>query len=80
MLSSLAPFVAPGGRLVYSTCSLEPEETTEVLAAWQSQEERFVPDDLPGWTAPFAAGQGVAVARPEVHGGDGFFVAVFRRG
>ncbi len=36
LASAAAAFVKPGGRLVYSTCSLEPEENGEV-ARWLSQ-------------------------------------------
>jgi len=32
ILNRAADFLAPGGRLVYSTCSLEPEENEEVVA------------------------------------------------
>jgi 16S rRNA (cytosine967-C5)-methyltransferase len=31
LLNQAAPLLRPGGRLVYSTCSLEPEENTEVV-------------------------------------------------
>ena len=31
LLNPAAPLLRPGGRLVYSTCSLEPEENTEVV-------------------------------------------------
>jgi 16S rRNA (cytosine967-C5)-methyltransferase len=34
LLSAAARFVAPGGRLVYSTCSLESEENEEVVEAF----------------------------------------------
>jgi len=34
LLTNAARFVAPGGTLVYSTCSLEAEENSEMLAAW----------------------------------------------
>jgi len=34
ILSDSAPLVAPGGRIVYSTCCIEPEETTELIASW----------------------------------------------
>ncbi len=34
LLACCARFLKPGGRLVYSTCSLEPEEGEETVAAW----------------------------------------------
>ncbi|MCG6871640.1 MAG: 16S rRNA (cytosine(967)-C(5))-methyltransferase RsmB [Gammaproteobacteria bacterium] len=34
LLDSLWPLLAPGGRLLYVTCSLLPEENTEVIAAF----------------------------------------------
>lgn len=34
LLEAAARFVAPGGNLVYSTCSLEPEENSGVVAAF----------------------------------------------
>jgi 16S rRNA (cytosine967-C5)-methyltransferase len=34
MLNNAATLLRPGGRLVYSTCSLEPEEGTELVRAW----------------------------------------------
>lgn len=34
ILRAVAPLLRPGGSLVYSTCSLEPEENDEVVAAF----------------------------------------------
>ncbi|HOW98394.1 MAG TPA: 16S rRNA (cytosine(967)-C(5))-methyltransferase RsmB [Kiritimatiellia bacterium] len=34
LLNALAGVVAPGGRIVYSTCSLEPEENEEQVRSW----------------------------------------------
>jgi 16S rRNA (cytosine967-C5)-methyltransferase len=34
LLEAAARLVAPGGRLVYSTCSIDPEENDEVVAAF----------------------------------------------
>jgi 16S rRNA (cytosine967-C5)-methyltransferase len=43
LLDAAARFVAPGGRLVYSTCSLESEENEEVVQAFlQGVRGRFM--------------------------------------
>ena len=41
ILDAAAPFVAPGGRLVYSTCSNEPEENGEQVAEFLARHADF---------------------------------------
>lgn len=41
LLVKVAPLVKPGGLLVYSTCSLEPEENDTVVEEFLRQETRF---------------------------------------
>ena len=41
ILDAAAAYVAPGGRLVYSTCSNEPEENGEQVAAFLARHEDF---------------------------------------
>jgi 16S rRNA (cytosine967-C5)-methyltransferase len=41
ILDAAAAHVAPGGRLVYSTCSNEPEENSEQVAAFLARHEDF---------------------------------------
>jgi 16S rRNA (cytosine967-C5)-methyltransferase len=41
LLSNAANAVRPGGSLVYSTCSLEPEENQELVDAWCSDHPNF---------------------------------------
>jgi 16S rRNA (cytosine967-C5)-methyltransferase len=41
ILKKIAPFLRPGGSLVYSTCSLEPEENETVVAEFLSEEKDF---------------------------------------
>lgn len=83
ILNSAARCVAPGGRLVYATCSLLAEEN-------EVQAERFLashPDFERLDAAEILAGrcdnlklEGPYVQlRPDVHGTDGFFAAVFER-
>lgn len=38
LLDAGAGLVRPGGRLVYSTCSIEPEETGALVSAWLKQQ------------------------------------------
>jgi 16S rRNA (cytosine967-C5)-methyltransferase len=41
MLDAASAFVVPGGRLAYSTCSLEPEEGGDLIASWLAANEGF---------------------------------------
>ena len=41
LLDRIAPVVAVGGRLVYSTCSSEPEENEEVVEAFRLNHPEF---------------------------------------
>lgn len=79
MLDRAASLVAAGGRLVYSVCSAEPEETVEVLLPFLAAHGEFRPEPLPDWAAPFADGD-FARTVPERHGGDAFFAACLRHG
>jgi 16S rRNA (cytosine967-C5)-methyltransferase len=41
LLDRVRPLVAPGGRIVYSTCSSEPEENEDVVAAFLETAPEF---------------------------------------
>src|SRR5262245_46136126 len=74
LLASLAPLVRPGGRLVYATCSTEPEENEDVVGSLP-REAGLAPAPLPAWTEPFRDGAFVRTL-PERDGCDGFFAAL----
>jgi len=87
MLARAASLVKPGGLLVYSVCSLEPEEGEGVADAFLASFSGFAPvpiaaDELPAGLIPNDKGQVRVLpgALAEQGGTDGFFVARFRRG
>ncbi|MBI3879789.1 MAG: 16S rRNA (cytosine(967)-C(5))-methyltransferase RsmB, partial [Verrucomicrobia bacterium] len=41
LLAQVAPLLKPGGTLVYSTCSLEPEENSEAVKAFLATHTHF---------------------------------------
>jgi 16S rRNA (cytosine967-C5)-methyltransferase len=87
LLDKAARLVAPGGTLVYGTCSLEPEEGEDQAAAFLARHDGFQAAPI---RAEEIAGLGEVVTeaghirtRPDMladaGGIDGFFVARFRR-
>ncbi len=70
----------PGGVVVYSVCSFEPEETTEIVERFLRQNPQFVLESARG-VLPDAvvADDGCMHVLPHIHGCDGAFAARFRR-
>jgi 16S rRNA (cytosine967-C5)-methyltransferase len=82
LLEGVAGALKPGGVLVYSVCTLEPEETEEVINLFLRRFPGFSPDDLtPYLPFPLQEGQGEMARQgriflsPHLHGTDGFFIA-----
>lgn len=83
MLRNAADAVAPGGRLVYATCSTEPEEN-EAVARWFLEAHpafRALPAGRAhqAIAAELVDGEGHLRTEPDRHGLEGFFGAVFER-
>jgi 16S rRNA (cytosine967-C5)-methyltransferase len=79
ILAAAARMAKPGGRLVYATCSLEPEENEAVAQAFLGARADFVLDPPTGF--PLALDpDGFLRCRPHRHGTDGFTAVRFRRG
>jgi 16S rRNA (cytosine967-C5)-methyltransferase len=78
LLESMSALVAPGGRLVYATCSSEPEENEQVVEPFLAAQAAFHAVAPPDWARPFADGPWIRT-RPEERSGDAFFAAVLER-
>lgn len=92
LLDNAASLVRPGGKLVYSTCSLEPEEGEAQIAAFLTRNNAFsldpiAPGELYGqaeWIEPSGCLRTFPYELrfdvPECSGMDGFFAARLVRG
>jgi 16S rRNA (cytosine967-C5)-methyltransferase len=80
ILDQAATIVKPGGRLIYSTCTLEPEENQEQLDAFLSRHPEFEAEDfrlfLPAKVTRYAHApeSKFLTIMPIPGGGDGFFM------
>ena len=86
MIRNAADAVRPGGRLIYSTCSSEPEENERVVASFLAANANFAQIDLradkPAYfdaLEPVLDEGGVLRTSPHKHGLEAFYGAVLRR-
>ena len=85
LLSRAAATVRPGGRLVYATCSSEPDENEQVVDAFLASNRDFAPVDLADETLPLPMtrlidGHGRFRTLPFRDRLEAFFAAALRRG
>ena len=82
ILESLAPCLRPGGVLVYSTCSTEPEETEEVVNRFCKTSPGWMRESVAPWLPPaarsFMTEQGALSTMCNRIGMDGFYAVRLR--
>ena len=76
ILCRAADRLAVGGKLVYSTCTIRPEENEAVLDRFLKEHPSFEPDPLPA----FCRAEGYRTTLfPDEWDCDGFFLSRIRR-
>lgn len=78
ILTGAARYVRPGGVLVYSTCTLNPDENERVAGRFLDAHPEFTPEPF-DLGAAGAAPDGMRTMWPPRDGCDGFFIARMRR-
>jgi 16S rRNA (cytosine967-C5)-methyltransferase len=80
LLANVAASVKPGGKLIYSVCTLTRKETTEVAESFAASHPEFEPMVLPMERISRALTSAATVTIwPQDLGGNGMFVAAWRR-
>ena len=77
ILNNASRYVRPGGVLLYSTCTVLPEENEEITADFLARRKDFVkePFSLPGGEEA----EGSVTLWPQRHGTDGFYLCKMRK-
>ena len=83
ILEAVAPCLRPGGMLVYSTCSTEPEENEHVIERFCRAHTEFQRESVVSWLPPAAQGfvteQGALSTVGNRFSMDGFYAARLRK-
>lgn len=76
IIANASRYVRPGGTLIYSTCTVLPEENEAVTDAFLAEHPAFAYEPF---TLPIGAFDGHATLWPQRHETDGFYFAKMRR-
>lgn len=76
ILDNVARYVAPGGLLLYSTCTILPEENQGQIRTFLESRRDFSLEPIR--TCGFDAPEGFYTFWPQTDGTDGFFAAILR--
>ncbi|MCD8256110.1 MAG: 16S rRNA (cytosine(967)-C(5))-methyltransferase RsmB [Oscillospiraceae bacterium] len=80
ILRNCARYVAPGGTLLYATCTVLSAENGGVVRRFLAETDDFAPEDFtyPA-AAPCGSTDGMVTLWPQRGGTDGFFIAKLRK-
>jgi len=78
LLTAAVDILKPGGRIVYSTCSLEPEENSRIIDRFLKQNRYFRLIDVDEFDE-FKIQSGMYEVSPLKHHADGAFIAVMEK-
>ncbi len=83
ILEASSRYVKDGGVLVYSTCTVLPEENIHIVEAFLQRHPNFTPEDFTvsaknTTVEDIASQNGMLSLLPHRHGTDGFFIAKLR--
>ena len=78
ILENASRYVKPGGTLVYSTCTILPEENGQIVDAFLAEHPHFVRE---AFTLPMPVGEtdGQLTLWPHRHDTDGFYICRMKR-
>ena len=79
ILENQAKHVAPGGVLMYSTCTVLPRENEDVVSAFLAEHPEFSPEPLPLPEVFPKNDTGMLTLIPGEYDTDGFFICRLRR-
>ncbi len=77
ILCNAVRYLKPGGRLVYSTCTLNPAENDRVCDRFLEEHQDFVKAEYLTDIPRYGESDKYLTLMPHIHSTDGFFVAAF---
>ena len=77
ILKKSSGYLKDGGYMVYSTCTLNPEENERVVNKFLEDDPRFSLCDFT--VGDLASEGGMLTLWPHIHGTDGFFIAKLKK-
>lgn len=79
ILCNATKYLKDGGRLVYSTCTLNPKENDEICNRFLEEHPEFEAVKVLPELRRYGENDKYLTLMPHIHSTDGFFVAVFRK-
>ncbi len=79
ILCNAVKYLKDGGRLVYSTCTLNPKENSEICDRFLAEHPEFSAVEVLPEIKRYKQGDKYLTLMPHIHSTDGFFIAAFTK-